>query len=123
MEKEIKSYLIIGKTDFSQLIDSRIAIGKELLSRKITTYETLGKFRIDIEKWSDYNLELLKQSFDNPDNEYRKDYKRSHFIGGYLGSHPLYEDVEREKKKISSYIKGLEKILNKLDLIPEKGKI
>jgi hypothetical protein len=121
MKKETKSYLIMEKTDFAQKINGQIVIGKELLSQQITTAEAFDKFKLEISKWSDYNLELLKQSFDNPDNEYRKDYKSSHFIGGYVGSHSLYEDVERKKKEVSSYIKGLEKILNKLDVIPQKG--
>ena len=121
MKEETKSYLIMEKTDFSQKINDRIAIGKELLSQQITSDESLVNFRNEVSKWLDYNLELLKQSFDNPDNEYRKDFKKSHFIAGNIGSHSLYEDVERKKKEVSSYIKGLEKILNKLDLIPVKG--
>jgi len=121
MKKETKSYLITETTDFAQKINDRIAIGKELLSQQITSDEALINFRNEVSKWLDYNLELLKISFDNPDNEYRKDFKKNHFIAGNIGSHSLYEDVERKKKEVSSYIKGLEKILNKLDLIPVKG--
>jgi len=121
MRKETKSYLIIEKMDFSQKVNNRISIGNELLSKQITSDEALEKFKTEVSKWSNYNLELLKQSFNNTNNEYQKEYKGSYRPRGYLGSHLFSEDVERKKKEVSSYIKGLEKILDKLDLIPVEG--
>jgi hypothetical protein len=121
MKKYTKSYLVVDKSDFSKKINSRMTIGKEMLSRQITSHEALEILKNDISKWSDYNMELLKQSFDNPDNEYLNDYKSSYKHFGFLGVHTLDIDFETQKKKMSGYITGLEKIINKIDLIPIKG--
>jgi len=121
MEKITRSWLIVGREDFSQKIISRITAGKEMLSRQIRAQEALETLKNDISKWSDYNIELLKQSFNNVDNEYLNEYKSIHFIDYSIGTHYLLEEVERYKKRVSKYILGLEKIINKIDLIPTKG--
>ena len=118
MEKNTKSYLITDKEDFSQ-----ITVGKEMLARQITSHEALDTLKNDISKWSDYNKELLKQSFNNSDNEYLNEYKNIPIYGAFLGTHYLPKEVERYKKEISKYILSLEKIINKIDLIPTKGDV
>ena len=121
MKKNTRSYQITDKMDFSRKINSRISTGKEILSCQIASYEALDIIKNEISKWSDYNIELLKQSFDNPDNEYLSKYKQSYLALDFWGSHSLSIDIETQKRKISSYIKGLDKIANKIDLIPTKG--
>jgi len=121
MEKITRSYLIVDREDFSQKIISRITAGKEMLSRKVMAQEALETLKNDISKWSDYNTELLKQSFNNPDNEYLIQYKHSYRPFNFFGSHSLQIDADEQKKKISKYILYLEKIINKADLIPTKG--
>jgi len=120
MKKNTKSFLIKSKSDFIQQIKERIAIGNNLLSPNITSYDALSIFKDEISKWHDFNKELLKQSYDNPDNEYLTEYKDSHPSRGFLGNHILSEDVKNSKKKIAYLIKGLEKLINKIDLIPAK---
>jgi hypothetical protein len=121
MKKNTKSHLIIDRADFSQKINSQITIGNELLSRRIASHEAFETVRSDISKWSNYNMELLKQSFDNIDNEYLNEYKSIRFCDAFAGAHYLTEEARRYKKRVSKYILGLEKIVNKIDLIPTKG--
>ena len=121
MEKNTKSYLITDKADFSQKINSQITVGKEMLAHQITSHEAFETLKNDISKWSDYNTELLKQSFNNPDNEYLNEYKSIRFLDSFIGVHYLSKEVERYKKRVSKYILGIEKIINKVDLIPIKG--
>jgi hypothetical protein len=83
--------------------------------------EALEKFKIELKEWHNYNLELLKQSFNNPENDYKEEYQKSHHGMNFFGSHSLAGDVEDNKKKITNYIRGIEKILNKADLIPILG--
>jgi hypothetical protein len=121
MNKNTKSYLIIDKMDFTQKLQNQITLGKELFSRQIPSDKALENFKDEISDWSGYNLELLKQSFDNPDNEYRQEYESSFTYFGTIGNLPLAHKVEYAKKEITRYIAGLEKLINKIDLIPVKG--
>jgi len=122
MQKIIKTFLIIDKMEFVQKLNNRIALGKSILSQEISTEEAFIKFKNEKTKWFEYNKELLKQSFNTPENEYLKEYERSHFIAGVIGgSNPLPLKIEKVKKEISDYIKGLEILLNKLDLIPTQA--
>jgi len=123
MKKEIKSYLVIDKTDFSQQIKDRIVIGNELSLRQITSREAFENFKTEISDWINFNLDLLKQSFDNPDNEYRHEYNRLSLPWSFFGLHSIAGDTELSKKIISRSVRGLEKILSKLDLIPVKGNV
>jgi hypothetical protein len=123
MKKTVKSYLVMEKVDFTQKINDQIALGNALLQKQITTDEALGNFRSEVSKWSDYNEELLKQSFDNPDNEYKQEYKNSYLPLGSLGTHTFSDKVHAQERIISSYLRGLEKIANKINLIPVAGGI
>jgi sulfite reductase alpha subunit-like flavoprotein len=120
MKKTGKSHLVIDREEFCQRLQGRIVSGQELLARQITSEETLENFKAEISGWSDYNLELLKQSFNNPENEYRQEYKDSYIHLGYLGTQSLDYRIESAKKKIACYTASLEKIKNKIDIIPAK---
>ena len=104
MKKNTNSFLTKSKADFSRELNERIAIGNELLSQKITSNEDLNNFKDEISKWSEKNKELIKQSFDNPDNEYLKEYEESSRHFGFLGTHTISDDVENIKKyKLSKF--------------------
>ena len=121
MKKNTKSFLVISKDEFRQKLNERISIGNELISRKIITDEELQNYKTIVSQWIDYNKELLKQSFDNPDNEYLKAYKNSLPFGdNFLGSRTIQSETDRYKKRITKYSSYLEKLLNKIDLISVK---
>jgi hypothetical protein len=117
MKKTGKSYLIIGREEFCQKLQERIILGQELLSRQITSEGALEKYKAEISGWSDYNLELLRQSFNNPENEYRQEYKKSYIHFGFFGTHSLNDSTKTQKKKIVSYLAAIESLMNKVELI------
>ena len=95
-----KTVLVMDSEQFKQALEQRIEAGKKLLDIEVTknttpyglrgwgayggryvsqeerqyVKEEIEQFKNEFYKWSDYNSELLKQAFDNPDNEYRKEY-------------------------------------------------
>lgn len=129
MKKTVKSYLVIDKAEFFKKLQDRMVSGQGLAVRQITSEEELEKFKVEISEWSDYNLELLKQSFNNPENEYRQEYKKSYTRLGFIGTHSLKDNIKTQKKKMASYLTAIENLMNKTALIPilqsclKKGKL
>lgn len=113
------SKLIISKNEFKEAIEERIAEGNELSKKTIQNSSDLEKLKKDFRLWSDYNSELLKQSFDDPENEYLKEYNdRGSLIGFYndYRRNPSQE-VQDTFEKIDKKVEELEKINSKLGLI------
>lgn len=132
-----RSYLTKHKAEFEKQLEERIAKGKSLLSIEVRRankkfflgYQNLGvltpemkeynkeEFEIFISsynKWNDYNSELMRQSFENPYNEYTESYSasgRSIFLSD--------DDVVEYKTLIKRNIYNLEGLIEKLDLIEE----
>lgn len=125
------SKLVVDVSDFQKNIEDRIVKGKDLLriavplaqntpqyigmiSHKVYDDVAEKNFMAQYRRWNDYNLELLKQSFDNSENEYRDDYHSSGYCPVLLG-----EDIVQEQKDIiERQIVNLESLLDKLPLIP-----
>jgi predicted nucleotide-binding protein len=115
---------------FKTEIEKRIELGNILLSNDVpviptdpyrgysrnrVSYDETHKkqFIANYSKWSDYNVELLKQSFNNPDNEY----KDSYLARGQTAV--MGTDIIKEYKDIiSRQINNLESLIEKLPLIP-----
>jgi hypothetical protein len=94
-----------------------IQAGRQLKGKTVSTELELEEIKKKIHEWSDYNSELLKQSFDVPDNEYR--YKYDHlFIPGGLGNFTLTERIKQTKDNLEKRIQNLESLNNKISLIP-----
>lgn len=94
-----KARLTISKAKFSQYLNERIVEGRILLKKSVSSekhpqdcyYSYSARnvmspvrftdeqetFMSEFQKWTDYNSELLKQSFDIGDNEYQAKYVRS----------------------------------------------
>lgn len=119
--------LIIEKNEFTTQINDRINKGKELLSHSVTVlsekidrreknyiiYEETGKnhFSSLYKKWRQFNIELLKRSFNNVENEYVKEYEKAEFM--------VWSDyVKEHKQNIQRQITVLESIIERLPLIP-----
>ncbi len=115
--------LKISQQAFKEKLNTRIDLGKELLSRQIRTYPELDELEDDFCKWHDYNRELLKQSFNEPNNEYRKEYEQFGIWEGIIPTGERMEDpIEKLKKKIKNKVHALEKLDLKADLIQSKEK-
>ncbi|MBK8880032.1 MAG: hypothetical protein IPN74_16275 [Haliscomenobacter sp.] len=76
--------LIVPKNDFVEKLEERIAEGESILKFEVKTQEDFDKNRKDFYDWNDYNLEYLKQSFNNHYNEYKKSYDDAGSWGGLL---------------------------------------
>jgi predicted nucleotide-binding protein len=122
------SRLIIVKDEFKKQINDRINKGKELLNYSVTVVSTRknsrGKpygvvydetekegFISEYNKWKQFNIELLKRSFDIADNEYLKEYEKAEYT--------VWSDLVKERKKdIQRQISVFESIIERLSLIP-----
>lgn len=140
-EEPQKAILVMESELFKQALEQRIEAGKKLLEIKVTkntnpygmrgwsTYggrfvsleerqyvkEEIEQFRNEFYKWSDYNSELLKQAFDNPDNEYRKEYDNTG-ITILMGNEDVMEDYH---KKIKKRIAVLDRLITFIPLLPK----
>lgn len=108
--------LTVGKEFFKQALTERIQIGLEILNRQIQTRQQLEEAKNDVSNWSDYNSELLKQSFNNEYNEYKKDYDQVNFYYGMLGGRPQNKIVELQEK-LQNKVKNLNQLVAKVDLM------
>ncbi len=108
--------LTVGKDFFKQVLTERIQIGQEILNRNIQTRQQLEEAKNDFSNWNDYNSELLKQSFNNEYNEYKKDYEQVNFYYGMLGGRAQNELVEFQEK-LQNKLKNLNKLVAKVDLM------
>ncbi|MEK6782326.1 MAG: nucleotide-binding protein [Bacteroidota bacterium] len=111
--------LTTGRADFKGMLLDRIDKGKLLLARPVTTIPDLEVLQTEFSKWNDYNVEYLKQSFNNESNQYRKHYEDAGSFSGLLG----YQDnspnarYARLREKIEIKITDIEKLVDKVDLL------
>lgn len=116
--------LTLRKDEFKRVIEERISIGEKIYKRQIETQEEFDEAKNDYSIWNDFNSELLKQSFNEPFNEYRKAYDDSnrslvYFLGG--PSSPA-EELIKFKKKVNSKVSSLIRLRNKIDLLKSSSK-
>lgn len=117
-----KDVLIKSHEQFMKELDKRLEIGAELLSRKITNHAELTNSRKDFNSWDDYNLELLKQSFDRPNNDYHRDYCYTGIMITTIGHQPSFPELLNEhKSEINKQQGRLQNIRSKVDLIETIG--
>ena len=117
-EKE-PTYLIKSKAEFKEELQERIILGEEHLKTNIQTMDDFERLKKEFSSWHDYNLELLKQSFNEPYNEYRKQYDEvgswgSFFLGGRTTP---AQEVKEFTDKFNSKVDNLNKLVQKADLL------
>ena len=112
--------LIVGKEHFKEQLNKRIQIGEELISRQIQTQTQLDQAEQEFYDWDDFNSELLKQSFNNEQNEYKIDYDRVNSYLGLFGStiNPLQEFY----KKVQNKVNNLKQLYAKVELLKSEVK-
>jgi len=128
--ESIVSKLIGNKDEIQVRIQERIRLGKELLAIKITVtsvnnytkppyvkYDEKGQseFFSTFIKWNNYNSDLLKHAFNNPDNEYKDEYDSTEYFSGMGVSMDVISD---QKKTIQRKIDMLESFIERLEMIP-----
>lgn len=108
--------LTVGKEFFKQALKERIQIGEEIINRQIQTREQLDEAKQNNADWNSYNSELLKQSFNNEYNEYKKSYDDINFYYGMMGGRTQNELAEF-KEKLQNKLTNLNQLLAKADLM------
>jgi predicted nucleotide-binding protein len=125
------SKLIVDEDKFIEQLRNRIERGKELLNYQVQILRTdkdtfnkpysiyedeeQNKFLHEYNKWKQFNIELLKRSFDIADNEYVIEYKEA--------EHKVWADWVRERKDhIQGQISVFESIIERVPLIEKKSK-
>lgn len=119
-------FLISDKEEFKQKVIERLGIGKEFVERKMSTKEESNVCWKEFIKWDHYNLEMIKQAFEYPDNVYADDYNRIRdSVGGiyFPGSYKeptVQESIESTRGEISAQIWKLERFSEKIELLKVK---
>jgi hypothetical protein len=120
---EIPTELTKSKGEFKTELESRISIGKALIEKPLNNDSELTIQSQEYSKWSDYNFELLRQSFNKTDNEYAHSYNMVGQFTGMMVTSSIYErrnpaeDYAKFKNKVSGKLDNLEKLLDKVDLL------
>lgn len=113
------THLIKSKSIFKKELEDRINEGEGILNVNIQAVEDFNNLKNEYSSWHDYNLELLKQSFNKTHNEYRDDYDntgewRGMFLGGRQSP---AEELKEFAEKFTSKIDILKKLVQKLPLL------
>ena len=117
-QEGIVSKLVVGKEYFEVEINKRISIGTELMERPIQTTRQLEQARQDYYDWNDFNSEFLKQSFDNPSNEYKQKYDEvNNKLMYFLGNTSQAEELREFKDDVKNKVNNLKQLNAKLSLI------
>jgi predicted nucleotide-binding protein len=120
-EREI-TYLIKPKKKFITELEERIELGQSYLANTIDTQEKITQLKKEFASWNDYNLELLKQSFNIEFNEYRKSYDDAGVWSGMrvttIGARrDPREELNKFLRKVTTKIENLEKLVQKTNLL------
>lgn len=132
-----KARLIISKAKFSQYLNERIAEGHILLEKNVPLQmqpqdsyygysvrnamspvrftDEQEAFISEFQKWTDYNSELLMQSFDIGNNEYQANYVR---CGQSLVISANDDIIRLYKEELKDKIYFLDSLFAKVELLP-----
>ena len=110
------TYLIFSKELFCQHITKQIDKAKELINYKILDIQSYNQFKEEFDTWDDYNQELLKRAFEAEKNEYISKYSSIDCGSTRIRIENLL--LPNNKKASYNKMKFLERLYNKIDLIP-----
>jgi len=117
------------KDVFEKELKERIELGQEMIGREIKRTDELDTLENDYINWNDFNIELLKWAFSDSDNQYGYKYSKLNGAVGFMDamrrvdtSHPAYK-LKIAKEKVQNSTSYLERLVNKLPLLPTSDKI
>jgi predicted nucleotide-binding protein len=120
--ERMSTQLTIERDLFKEQLIARIRLGEEICNRPIQTNTQLAESWQEHSDWNDYNSELLKQSFNKENNEYKKDYDEVNFFYGLLHDKQR-SDIEEFREKTQNKINILKKLIAKVDLIKSENSV
>ncbi len=115
------SILNISISEFKKALNRRIEKGNSIYNEKIVSEEEYKILNSAMSQWDDYNRELLRQSFDNSENIYWKDYCNSGytFLGDKI-SEVSGNPILTLKGFINDKLDNLKKLESKAELFKTK---
>jgi predicted nucleotide-binding protein len=108
--------LVVGREYFKEEVNKRIVLGEEIYNRKIQTNRQFEQARQDYYDWNDFNSELLKQSFNKPNNEYKERYDNRNHKYVYVSKSPA-EELQEFIEDVKNKVNNLKQLVAKLSLI------
>lgn len=111
------------KAVFEKELEDRIAIGESIIEDRIENDEDFATAQSQYSEWTDYNLELLKQSFNHPANEYWRSYDNCTQTVGLTmavlgGARPKpNQDLVNFLRRVELKLDNLKKLKNKINLL------
>ncbi len=110
--------LIIDKGQFKQLLAEQIEKGTNLASSQIQTLAQLEEFKSQYWAWHSYSSEILKQSFNKENNEYKHQFDGLNFYSGMGVRNPTgAQKMERYFKDLKNDIEYINNLSAKIPLL------
>lgn len=116
--------LIKSKNTFETELEKRIKIGKAFLDKKIINTDEIEELKFDFSDWDEFNAELIKQSFNNPENESYKKYLKVNYGAGIadslnrnINTATLDYKLNLTFGKFKNSIRYLKKLKNRIPLL------
>ena len=110
----LPTMLLTSKEEAFEKITKRIELGNQIKNSNITSLEEFKQIESEFYTWNDFNEELLSRMFDN--TSIREGYKKSFYIGS-ISERTLTELVEELKDNVDYYLRKLESIRGRLEII------
>lgn len=115
-ENNNPTVLVVGREYFKEELGKRIVIGEEIHNRQIQTNRQFEQARQDYYDWNDFNSEFLKQSFNNPSNEYKSSYDNVNQKFIYVSQSPA-EELQEFIEDVKNKVNNLRQLVAKTSLI------
>jgi predicted nucleotide-binding protein len=112
--------LLISREEAFEKITKRIELGNEIKSHNVTTTAEIKQARSAYYSWNEYNEELLSRMFDN--SSIRDGYRKSFGIA-HIGEPPLAEQIREFRDDVDYYLRKLESIRDRLEIIELSPKL
>lgn len=119
-------YLITDKQEFKQKVEERLQVGKDFVARKMVTLAESADCWKEFIKWDHYNLEMIKQAFEYPDNVYAYDYDRTKdsaggiYFSGNRREPTVQEQIESTRSEMDAQVWRFERFSEKIELLKIK---
>lgn len=98
--------------EFKGEIEERIRLARLGITKAMESQNVFQALRSEYSSWNDYNVELLKQSFDEINSEYRKSYEGA---GELSGARIRTESYNEETRKIERIVLKLKAKIDNLE--------
>lgn len=108
----LNTMLVVPLEEARKKLESRIALGEELLNKSITTQEDLDRIIYERDNWHEYNLELLRRIFDA--GGLAAGYSRADDRDWFGATLP--DQIMEFGVRTSNYVQFLQSLINRLDL-------